>query len=69
MTTLPTRMLPRTRHVLTTLGMGGAPLGNMYDVISEAESRATFDAAWAAGIRFFDTAPFYGYTLSERRLG
>ncbi|KQU78582.1 MULTISPECIES: aldo/keto reductase [unclassified Rhizobacter] len=69
MTTLPTRMLPRTRHALTTLGMGGAPLGNMYDLISEDASRAAFDAAWAAGIRFFDTAPFYGYTLSERRFG
>jgi len=67
--TLPTRTLPRTRHVLTALGMGGAPLGNMYDVIGEATSRATFDAAWASGIRFFDTAPFYGYTLSERRFG
>ncbi len=65
----PTRPLPRTGHLLTTLGLGGAPLGNLYNAVSEADSHATFDAAWAAGIRFFDTAPFYGYTLSEHRFG
>ncbi len=69
MNTLTTRTLPRTGHTLTSLGLGGAPLGNLYGVIGEAAARATFDAAWAAGIRFFDTAPFYGYTLSEHRFG
>jgi D-threo-aldose 1-dehydrogenase len=69
MNTLPTRPLPRTGQTLTTLGLGGAPLGNLYNVISEADARATFDAAWAAGIRYFDTAPFYGCTLSEHRFG
>jgi D-threo-aldose 1-dehydrogenase len=69
MPSLPTRSLPRTGQSLTTLGMGGAPLGNLYNVITEADARATFDAAWAAGIRSFDTAPFYGYTLSEHRFG
>jgi len=66
---LPSRPLPRTRHLLTILGLGGAPLGNMYDVIPEATAQATLDAAWAHGIRCFDTAPFYGYTLSEHRFG
>jgi D-threo-aldose 1-dehydrogenase len=51
------------------LGFGTAPLGNMYRNISEEEAIATVDAAWAAGIRFFDTAPFYGAGLSEIRLG
>jgi D-threo-aldose 1-dehydrogenase len=69
MNTLTTRKLPRTGQTLTALGLGGAPLGNLYDVISEADARATFQAAWDAGIRFFDTAPFYGYTLSEHRFG
>jgi D-threo-aldose 1-dehydrogenase len=69
MNTLTTRKLPRTGQALTALGLGGAPLGNLYNVISEADARATFDAAWAAGIRYFDTAPFYGYTLSEHRFG
>jgi D-threo-aldose 1-dehydrogenase len=51
------------------LGFGTAPLGNMYRNISDDEAMATVDAAWAAGIRFFDTAPFYGAGLSEVRLG
>ena len=51
------------------LGFGTAPLGNMYRSIPEDEAEATVDAAWAAGIRFFDTAPFYGAGLSEIRLG
>ncbi len=65
----PTRLLPRTGHALTSLGLGGAPLGNLYNVIGDADARATFAAAWAAGIRYFDTAPFYGYGLSEHRFG
>ncbi len=69
MNTLTTRQLPRTGQALTALGLGGAPQGNFYHVISEADARATFQAAWDAGIRYFDTAPFYGYTLSEHRFG
>lgn len=51
------------------LGFGTAPLGNMFRNIPEDEARATVDAAWSAGTRFFDTAPFYGAGLSEIRLG
>ncbi|WP_047495484.1 aldo/keto reductase [Terriglobus sp. TAA 43] len=51
------------------LGFGGAPLGNMYRNISDSEAEATVDAAWNAGTRYFDTAPFYGAGLSEIRLG
>ena len=51
------------------MGFGTAPLGNMYRNIPEEEAEATVDAAWAAGTRFFDTAPFYGAGLSEIRLG
>ncbi|MEJ8856273.1 aldo/keto reductase [Variovorax robiniae] len=51
------------------LGFGTAPLGNMFRAIPEAEARATVDAAWNDGIRFFDTAPFYGAGLAEARLG
>ncbi len=53
----------------STLGFGTAPLGNMFRAIPEAEARATVDAAWADGLRFFDTAPFYGAGLAELRLG
>ncbi|OYX43078.1 MAG: pyridoxal 4-dehydrogenase [Rhodobacterales bacterium 32-67-9] len=52
----------------TELGFGGAPLGNLYRAISEAEAEAILDAAWAAGVRYFDTAPLYGFGLSETRL-
>lgn len=51
------------------LGFGTAPLGNMFRAIPDDEARATVDAAWDAGIRFFDTAPLYGAGLAELRLG
>ncbi|MBB3178182.1 aldo/keto reductase [Variovorax sp. Sphag1AA] len=51
------------------LGFGTALLGNMFRAIPEEEARATVDAAWNDGIRFFDTAPFYGAGLAEARLG
>lgn len=51
------------------LGFGTAPLGNMFRAIPEAEAQATVAAAWDDGIRFFDTAPFYGAGLAEIRLG
>ncbi|WP_430397041.1 aldo/keto reductase [Ferrovibrio sp.] len=52
-----------------TLGFGTAPLGNMFRAIPEAEARATVDAAWNDGIRYFDNAPFYGAGLAEIRMG
>lgn len=63
------RILPRGGLSLPCIGMGCAPLGGLYQPVSEAQARATLDGAWEEGVRFFDTAPFYGYTLSERRLG
>ncbi|MGT2435339.1 aldo/keto reductase [Bradyrhizobium betae] len=51
------------------LGFGAAPLGNMFRDIPEAEAQATVDAAWNDGIRYFDTAPFYGAGLAEIRMG
>lgn len=50
-------------------GFGGAPLGNMFRDIPEAEARATVAAAWDQGIRYFDNAPFYGAGLAEIRMG
>ena len=52
----------------TELGFGTAPLGNLYKAISDGEARATLDAAWEGGVRYFDTAPLYGLGLSETRL-
>ncbi|MGJ5176385.1 aldo/keto reductase [Bradyrhizobium oligotrophicum] len=51
------------------LGFGAAPLGNMFRDIPEDEALATVSAAWDGGIRYFDTAPFYGAGLAELRLG
>ncbi|MCX2950157.1 aldo/keto reductase [Lentzea sp. NEAU-D7] len=51
------------------LGLGGSALGNLYRAVSDVDARATVDAAWQAGVRYFDTAPHYGLGLSERRLG
>ncbi|MEU9398832.1 aldo/keto reductase [Streptomyces sp. NPDC048242] len=51
------------------LGFGTAPLGNMFRAIPDEEAAATVAAAWDHGIRYFDTAPFYGAGLSELRLG
>ena len=52
----------------TELGLGTAPLGNLYRAISDAEADAVMDRAWTAGLRYFDTAPLYGFGLSETRL-
>ncbi len=51
------------------VGFGTAPLGNMFRDIPEKEAQATVEAAWDEGIRYFDTAPFYGAGLAEERLG
>lgn len=60
----------RNRDVsFTLMGLGCAQMGNLYRWTSYQESLSAFEAAWDAGIRYFDTAPFYGYTRSERRLG
>ncbi|MFI4933333.1 MAG: aldo/keto reductase [Caulobacterales bacterium] len=63
-------MTPRGRSLaFTRLGFGGAPLGNMNRALSEADAEATVEAAWDAGLRYFDTAPLYGHGLSETRIG
>lgn len=51
------------------IGFGTAPLGNMFRAIPKDEATATVEAAWDQGIRYFDTAPFYGAGLAEIRLG
>jgi D-threo-aldose 1-dehydrogenase len=67
----------KTRHwdrldngglTFTELGFGTAPLGNLYKAITDEEARATLDAAWEGGVRYYDTAPLYGLGMSETRL-
>lgn len=54
---------------VTRLGLGCAPLGGLFEEVSDEAAIATVDAAWDRGVRFFDTAPLYGSGLSERRVG
>jgi D-threo-aldose 1-dehydrogenase len=61
--------LGRTGLELSVLGFGGTGLGNMYTAMSEQEAVETLDAAYAAGLRYYDTAPLYGHGLSELRTG
>ena len=70
-------MVFNTRHwdrlgngglTFTELGMGTAPLGNLYRAISDEDAHAILQCAWEAGVRYYDTAPLYGFGLSETRL-
>ncbi|MEM8702916.1 MAG: aldo/keto reductase [Pseudomonadota bacterium] len=54
---------------LTKMGFGGAPLGNLYREVTEDNAQAALQAAFDAGIRYFDTAPQYGLGISEQRFG
>ena len=53
------------RIQLPTLGFGGAPLGNMFKAVPDDQAQATLEAAWQAGIRYYDTSPHYGAGRSE----
>ncbi len=53
----------------SSLGFGTAPLGNLYRAISNEQALQTMQQAWALGIRYYDTAPLYGFGLAETRLG
>jgi D-threo-aldose 1-dehydrogenase len=63
------RRIGSTKLNVSQMGFGAAPLGNLFAALSEADAFATIQTALAAGIRYFDTAPFYGHGLSEHRLG
>jgi D-threo-aldose 1-dehydrogenase len=64
-----TSTLGRTHVAVTELAFGAAALGNLFTAVNDEQARATVDAAWDAGVRYFDTAPHYGLGLSELRLG
>jgi len=69
MTILPTKSLGRTAVQVSVLGYGAASLGNLYRTQTDEGAAASVQAALAAGITYFDTAPRYGHGMSERRLG
>jgi D-threo-aldose 1-dehydrogenase len=64
-----TRKLGKSGVSLTQLGFGGAPLGELFVRVDEATAAATLQAAWDEGVRYYDTAPYYGRGLSEIRHG
>lgn len=69
MNPLEQRKLGKTPLELSAIGFGGAPLGGLFDAVDEDEAKATVCDGYAMGTRYFDTAPFYGYGLSEHRMG
>ena len=67
--TLEVTTLARTTAMVTRVGLGCSPIGDLYTSMSEDAAQAVLSTAWDAGIRYFDTAPFYGHGKSEHRLG
>ncbi len=63
------RPIGQTGLEISRIGFGGAPIGDLKRAPSDATTRKLLGSVWDAGIRYFDTAPFYGSGLSERRIG
>lgn len=61
--------LAKTGLKVTRLGIGTAPIGNLYSVVPEEDAAAAIETAFSAGVRYIDSAPFYGYGLAEQRAG
>jgi D-threo-aldose 1-dehydrogenase len=66
---LSKRRLGTSNVEVTVLGLGGAPLVGAKAPVPGAQARGAIEAAYAAGVRLFDTSPFYGIGLSEHRMG
>ncbi len=66
---ISTRKLGRSDLLVSTLGFGGAPLGDLYAHLDEAQAVATVEAALRGGVTLIDTSPLYGHGLSEHRIG
>jgi D-threo-aldose 1-dehydrogenase len=71
MTIDPADQVPvgRTGLTVTRLGFGGASIGGLFTAVGDEDAVDTLRHAWELGIRYFDTAPLYGYGASERRFG
>ena len=63
--TLARRELGSTGLEVSELGFGGAAIGNLYRELADEDAGAAVRESFAAGVRYFDTAPFYGFGLSE----
>jgi D-threo-aldose 1-dehydrogenase len=53
----------------TRLGLGGVAIGNGFAIATDQQCDEAMAAAWTSGVRYFDTSPWYGLGLSERRFG
>lgn len=69
MYSLSSRKIGQTHLDVGTLGLGCASLGNLYHPISDDDASVTLRVGLDAGLRYIDTAPYYGFGLSERRVG
>ncbi|CUI88929.1 aldo/keto reductase [Cognatishimia activa] len=58
-----------TGVTVTRLGLGSTPFGNLLSEVSDEDAAQSIETAWNLGIRYYDTAPFYGYGLAEERIG
>jgi len=63
------RSLVRSQLRVPIFGLGCAQLGGLYRAMSDVDAARMLESAWQRGVRFFDTAPYYGFTRSEWRLG
>jgi D-threo-aldose 1-dehydrogenase len=52
-----------------SFGLGGVPLGNEFALVTDKDAYVILEAAWSAGIRYYDVSPWYGLGLAERRYG
>ena len=66
---LPRRTIGTTGLEIVSVGLGCASLGNLYRPITDDRAMDTVRSALDADLRYFDTAPYYGFGLSERRVG
>ncbi len=64
-----TRRVGRTTLQVGELGLGGATLGGNMDAVTDAMARSIVTSAFDSGVRYFDTAPYYGYGRSEHVVG
>src|ERR1700712_3384652 len=63
------RTIGDTGVTVSALGVGTAPIGNLFTAVSDDSATEMLGRAEQAGIRWFDTAPLYGHGLAEQRLG
>src|SRR5271165_1089688 len=63
------RRLGRTGVSVSEIGLGTAPLGDLFDKVDDDEAAELVAAAWDGGVRYFDTSPWYGKGQAEHRVG